>query len=47
MEQLLRHCFSPGVPASRRVPASVRLEEALGPDLARRLVRTLTVGSRG
>ena len=46
-EQLIRDCLALGSPGLPRVPASVRLEEALGPDLARRLLSTLTVGSRG
>ena len=42
---LLRHCRSIGT-AEHRVPARLRLEEALGPDLARRLVTSLTARSR-
>ena len=34
---LLRHCLSLGT-AENRVPARIRLEEAIGPELARRLV---------
>ena len=39
---LLRDCLALGHPARRRPPAKVRLEEALGPDLARKLVRSLS-----
>ena len=46
-EQLIRDCLALGTPGMPRVPARVRLDEALGPDLARRLLSTLTVGSRG
>jgi hypothetical protein len=42
--RLLRHCLSMGK-AEGRVPASDRLDEALGPDLARRLVTSLTARS--
>jgi hypothetical protein len=42
---LLRHCLSLGT-AEHRVPARVRLDEALGPDLARRLVGSLTARGR-
>ena len=42
---LLRHCLSLGT-AEDRVPARVRLEEAIGPELARRLVASLTARSR-
>jgi hypothetical protein len=42
---LLRHCLSLGV-AENRVPARVRLEEALGPELAKRLVASLVAHSR-
>jgi hypothetical protein len=42
---LLRHCLTLGV-AENRVPARVRLDEALGPELARRLVASLTAHSR-
>jgi len=38
---LLRDCLALGKPVDRRPPAKVRLEEALGPELARRLVRSL------
>lgn len=41
---LLRHCLSLGT-AEHRVPARRRLEDAIGPDLARRLIHSLT--SRG
>jgi hypothetical protein len=46
LEHLLRHCLALGTPAARRPPARVRLEQALGPELAQRLLTTLTVGSR-
>ena len=42
---LLRHCLSLGT-AEHRVPARTRLDEALGPDLARRLVNSLTARGR-
>lgn len=42
---LLRHCLSLGT-AEHRVPARRRLEEAVGPDLARRLVGSLTARGR-
>ena len=38
---LLRDCLALGKPVDRRPPAKVRLEEALGPELARRLVSSL------
>ena len=43
---LLRDCLALGHPARRRPPAKVRLEEALGPDLARKLVRSLSERGR-
>jgi hypothetical protein len=43
---LLRHCLALGSPGSGRVPARVRLDEALGPELARKLVASLTAASR-
>lgn len=43
--RLLRHCLSLGAP-SPRVPARVRLDEALGRDLASLLVRSLTARGR-
>lgn len=46
-ELLLRHCFALGGPGEqRRVPARLRLEAALGPELARKLIASLTVSSR-
>ncbi len=42
---LLRHCLSIGS-AEHRVPARQRLDEALGPELARRLVASLLAHSR-
>ena len=38
---LLRHCLTLGEGGPRRPPAQARLEEALGPELARRLVLSL------
>ena len=46
-EQLLLHCLALGHPGKPREPALERLEEALGPELAQRLITTLTTGSRG
>jgi len=46
-EQLLRDCLALGTPGLHRPPALARLEEALGPELTRRLLASLTVGSRG
>ncbi len=43
---LLRDCLALGALPSPRVPARVRLEEALGPDLARRLVVSLSQSAR-
>jgi hypothetical protein len=42
--RLLRHCLSLGT-AEGRIPARVRLEEAIGADLTRRLVTSLTARS--
>jgi hypothetical protein len=42
---LLRHCLSLGT-AENRVPVRVRLDEAIGPELARRLVASLVAHSR-
>ena len=42
---LLRHCLSLGT-AEGRVPARVRLDEAIGSELARRLVASLVAHSR-
>jgi hypothetical protein len=41
---LLRHCLSLGN-AEGRIPARLRLEEAIGPDMAHRLVTSLTARS--
>ena len=41
--QLLRDCLALGRPGRRRPPAKVRLEEALGPELAQKLVKSLSV----
>ena len=43
---LLRDCLALGKPAYRRPPAKVRLEEALGPELTRRLLRSLSAAKR-
>jgi hypothetical protein len=45
-DQLLRHCLTLGELGERRVPAQVRLEQALGPELARMLLASLTAHSR-
>jgi len=42
---LLRHCLSLGT-AENRVPARLRLEEAVGVEFARRLVSSLVGHSR-
>ena len=42
---LLRDCLAVGRPR-RRPPAKVRLEEALGPELARKLLRNLSADRR-
>jgi hypothetical protein len=42
--RLLRHCLSLGT-AENRVPARERLDEAIGPELAQRLVTSLTARS--
>lgn len=43
---LLRHCLTLGRAGRGRRPAKIRLEEALGPELARRLLASLTAGGR-
>ena len=43
---LLRDCLALGKPASRRRPAKVRLEEALGPELTRKLLESLDTHHR-
>jgi hypothetical protein len=43
---LLRDCLALGVPDSRRRPAKVRLEEAVGPELAQKLLRSLSAPER-
>ena len=43
---LLRDCLALGKPASRRRPAKVRLEEALGPELTRKLLESLETHHR-
>lgn len=43
---LLRDCLALGKPVDRRPPAKVRLEEALGPELARKLLRSLAAKRR-
>jgi hypothetical protein len=39
---LLRDCLALGKPEHRRAPAKVRLEEALGPELTRKLLTRLS-----
>ena len=43
---LLRDCLALGKPMSRRRPAKVRLEEALGPELTRKLLESLDTHDR-
>ena len=43
---LLRHCFALAATAEPRPPARIRLEEALGPELAQRLLSALSPQSR-
>jgi hypothetical protein len=43
---LLRDCLALGRPRRRRAPAKVRLEEALGPELAQKLLRSLSAAER-
>jgi hypothetical protein len=43
---LLRDCLALGRPTSRRRPAKVRLEEALGPELTRKLLESLDTPDR-
>ena len=43
---LLRDCLALGKPDDHRLPAKVRLEEALGPELARKLVKSLSASKR-
>ena len=43
---LLRDCLALGRPTSRRRPAKVRLEEALGPELTRKLLESLDTQDR-
>jgi hypothetical protein len=43
---LLRHCLTLGGAGVRRAPAKARLEEAIGPELTRRLLASLTVSGR-
>ena len=38
---LLRDCLALGKPVEHRPPAKVRLEEALGPELAQKLLSSL------
>ena len=40
--QLLRDCLALGRPGRRRPPAKVRLEEALGAELAQKLLKSLS-----
>jgi len=43
---LLRDCLALGKPTNRRRPAKVRLEEALGPELTRKLLESLDTHDR-
>ncbi|MCZ7587774.1 MAG: hypothetical protein M5U27_02690 [Gaiella sp.] len=43
---LLRDCLALGRPSRRRPPAKLRLEETLGPELTRRLLRSLSAAER-
>jgi len=43
---LLRHCLSLGASGEERPPAKLRLEQAIGPDLTRRLLKSLTNADR-
>ena len=43
---LLRDCLALGRPTTRRRPAKVRLEEALGPELTRKLLESLDTPDR-
>jgi hypothetical protein len=43
---LLRDCLAFGRPGRRRPPAKLRLEEALGPEFARKLLRNLSAVER-
>ena len=43
---LLRDCLALGKPVSRRRPAKARLEEALGPELTRKLLESLDTHDR-
>ena len=45
-DMLLRHCLALGDRGPKRPSVKARLEEALGPELARRLVTSLTAGGR-
>ncbi len=45
-ELLLRHCLSLGGEARDRRPPRARLEEAVGPELARRLLSSITISGR-
>jgi hypothetical protein len=40
--RLLTHCFALGATIAERPPARLRLEAKVGPDLARRLLASLT-----
>jgi hypothetical protein len=43
---LLRHCLALAATPEPRAPARIRLEEALGPELAQRLLSALSPQSR-
>ncbi|MDH4178010.1 MAG: hypothetical protein OEV72_10540 [Thermoleophilia bacterium] len=46
MELLLRHCLALGGIGRERRSPQIRLEEAVGPELTRRLLATITVSQR-
>ena len=43
---LLRDCLALGRPRKGRQPAKLRLEEAVGPELARKLLQSLSAADR-
>ena len=45
-ELLLRHCLAPGGSGHERRSPRARLEEAVGPELARRLLSSITLSRR-
>jgi len=46
VELLLRHCLALGGIGRERRSPQIRLEEAVGPELTRRLLATITVSQR-